>query len=124
MEPGANAVEHGRDVLELLETHGREERIMASWESPATPPMHRITLVSARYALTDPRLRQVVVKYAWASDEPDVSPQADILLQVLTDAAETALVKELGPVPSAVREDADTAPSLSPVSAVRDGPTG
>ena len=112
------APEAGIAMIEVLRVQGKAEEALARWGTEVA----KGELASARFKMTDPRLRDVEVKFAWPSDESSISPQADILLQLIGDAIEAAQVRMLGPVPRAEAKKASTRPTLSHVSSVSDSP--
>jgi UDP-GlcNAc:undecaprenyl-phosphate GlcNAc-1-phosphate transferase len=106
--------------LELLEVQGRQEKSLVLWQRPDFP---RASVISARFPFADKRLNQRVLKFTWPSDDHGVSPQADILLQLLADAVEAAWIRELGPVQQPAAMESGNVPSLARVSTVSTVPT-
>lgn len=72
--------------VEVLTVEGRQDHPLFTWSNPGEERDTRQPLVTARYPLYTAPGTQVDVKFGWQSEYDDVSPQVDILLQVLVDA--------------------------------------
>lgn len=75
--------------LQLVEVLSDTQRVWA-WTLNEAEPRTRSS-VSAKYPLAHPGAERVELKFAWDSDDGDVSPQADILLQLVADAVDRQL---------------------------------
>jgi UDP-GlcNAc:undecaprenyl-phosphate GlcNAc-1-phosphate transferase len=80
----------GLAAIEVVESGGK--RAMHCWESKS-PAVDVSELVSARYPLGDERLARADLRFRWRSATGDVSPQTEVLLQVLVDVVLEALVR-------------------------------
>lgn len=86
-----------------------EDQTGGSRRAESIPPLtaKRDLLVRATYPLGRDDRARARVRFAWRGDEPDVLPQAAILLQVLIDATVSALERcgsSLAPMPEPVSE--------------------
>jgi UDP-GlcNAc:undecaprenyl-phosphate GlcNAc-1-phosphate transferase len=109
------------DVFAVLATVGERAKLAAVEvvESGATTPSHRwdsnrgvgdiSEQVSAQYPLGEDRLARADLRFRWHSPTGDVSPQMEVLLQVLVDIALNALrgVGSRLVVPAALAVEAD-----------------
>lgn len=82
----------GLEFLEVLDVRGRSEKCSFRWDRNG-PPDDPGKVVSARYPLGTGQDAQHEIKFGWQSDQSDVSPQLEILLQVLVDAACEGLIR-------------------------------
>lgn len=105
--------------VELAGLELRGTRNALTWEAPVEAS-NRATrdLVSASFPL--PRLGpQARVVFRWYSDDGDVSPQADILLQMAADAIEASLAPVEREAPVAVAQAADDEDRSTPPPPLR-----
>jgi UDP-GlcNAc:undecaprenyl-phosphate GlcNAc-1-phosphate transferase len=61
------------------------------WSSPDTSSQEQRGFVSAKFPVGRDDNARALLKFGWRADTEDVSPQNDILLQILVDAIETRL---------------------------------
>jgi UDP-GlcNAc:undecaprenyl-phosphate GlcNAc-1-phosphate transferase len=101
----------GLSVVELLEL-GATTKIR-SWSIMDASGIE--DMISARFPLGDDRMARAELRFRWVVTNGDVSPQTEVLLQVLVDIVTTALVRvssPFAPVLSAPAKEAET--QLSP----------
>ncbi len=120
--PGLLAAARSEDeVFAVLAIVGERAELAAIElvASEAKRPMHRwessreagdaSERVSARYPLGEERLAQADLRFRWHSATGDVSPQMEVLLQVLVDVALAALLRVgsrvVAPVPVPLEEE-------------------
>lgn len=72
--------------LQAVELSFGEERVWG-WSLDGTGTRTRSS-VSAKYQVLDSNGRSLALKFVWDSDDGEVSPQADILLQLVADAVD------------------------------------
>jgi UDP-GlcNAc:undecaprenyl-phosphate GlcNAc-1-phosphate transferase len=100
--------------VELLRINDRKQESIYYWEGPAHNGRQEGKVVSARFPIGAPTLGEVVIKFAWSSESGEVSPQSDIMLQLVADMMhdkvnllcgddETAQEGRCAPEPASVR---------------------
>jgi len=112
------AVEHVRATaqlacVELVATDRHPEETLHAWASADGPLPLSPDLVSARFPLGREDQARCALRFRWASDFGDVSPQTEVLLQVLVDVLATHLTR----VESVHAPHTTEAVSLAPESA-------
>lgn len=80
----------GLSFFELIDVQGRSEKVVHRWDRNG-PPKDPGKVVSARYPLGREQGAQHQIKFGWESEQSDVSPQLEILLQVLVDVTSDGL---------------------------------
>lgn len=114
------SAEDARSIAQELERFGRHAELMAvrvqhagpglalDWTRPAdeTPRASR-ELVAATFPLPSIGAQGAKVTFRWLSDDGDVSPQADILLQLVADAVDTRLAAPRAVATQAAAEPAN-----------------
>lgn len=81
----------GFTYFEVLTRGGAKEECLVRW--PTEPTSSGRALVSARFPVGRDAHARVTLKFGWRSETEDVPPQCDILLQVVVDNVEAALVR-------------------------------
>jgi UDP-GlcNAc:undecaprenyl-phosphate GlcNAc-1-phosphate transferase len=79
------------------------ERCLRSWAAPGRNVREQRGYVSAKFPVGRDDNARALIKFGWRADTEDVSPQNDILLQILVDALESrlsALKSQLAPHPA------------------------
>jgi UDP-GlcNAc:undecaprenyl-phosphate GlcNAc-1-phosphate transferase len=97
--------------VEVIHVVGREEEILHRWQSPPETGRCEGKLVSARLPVRHDA-GDLQLKFGWRSEIDEVSPQADILLQIVADATDgrllwqpaAAAVESSPPIPAAGAE--------------------
>jgi UDP-GlcNAc:undecaprenyl-phosphate/decaprenyl-phosphate GlcNAc-1-phosphate transferase len=126
------------EVFEVLTSVGERAKFAAIElvESGAKEPMRRwasthdagdsFELVSARFPLGEDRLARGDLRFRWRSATGDVSPQMEVLLQVVVDVALLALVRVasrlVAPIPVAVEGTPERISQPGQVDLQRSGP--
>jgi UDP-GlcNAc:undecaprenyl-phosphate GlcNAc-1-phosphate transferase len=82
-------------AIELTESGVKKPTNRWEWKGAVTDASE---LVSARYPLGDDRSARADLRFRWRSANGDVSPQMEVLLQVLVDVAFGALVRVTSPL--------------------------
>lgn len=100
----------------VLSTPQSSEKEVFRYESPAAAQRE---LVSARFFVGREAAARVCVKFGWRSETEDVPPQADILMQLVADLVESALVR-VGSTFAPRRDVAVTEPTLESANLARE----
>lgn len=101
----------GFGYFEVLTREGGKESCARRWPEEVTSSGR--AMVSARFPIGRDAHARATLKFGWRSETEDVTPQCDILLQVLVDNVEAALVR----VGSALAPERITATDLPTVEA-------
>jgi UDP-GlcNAc:undecaprenyl-phosphate/decaprenyl-phosphate GlcNAc-1-phosphate transferase len=90
---GLQAIMSQGDVAaaELVATHNGVKRPVARWGDDVKDVERRPNVVSLRYTLGPDDAAQAELRFLWQSDFGDVSPQTEVLLQVVVDVITRAL---------------------------------
>ncbi|MCL4752359.1 MAG: undecaprenyl/decaprenyl-phosphate alpha-N-acetylglucosaminyl 1-phosphate transferase [Myxococcales bacterium] len=81
----------GFGYFEVLTRTSGKEACVLRW--PDEPTSNGRSLVSARFPIGRDAHARATLKFGWRSETEDVTPQCDILLQVVVDNIEAALVR-------------------------------
>ncbi|MBE7480996.1 MAG: undecaprenyl/decaprenyl-phosphate alpha-N-acetylglucosaminyl 1-phosphate transferase [Polyangiaceae bacterium] len=76
-------------------------------------------LVSARFPIGRDDNARAILKFGWRPETEEVSPQDDVLLQLVTDIVASNLSRLASPLAPAPAQDADSANVVAPAPAVR-----
>ncbi len=95
--------EGGLAAFEIVEPG--EKGLLLGWRSSSPAMVDVSELVSARFPLGDEATARADLKFRWASATGDVSPQTEVLLQVVVDVVRGALLRTMSrlaprPVPA------------------------
>ena len=102
--------------VEILVAEDSGERLLQQW----TAGENVRDLVTARFAVSGGAQARAILRFSWSSDTAQVSPQCDILLQIVVDAVERALTRAASDlVPGPERDESVRASTPRPVLGVR-----
>jgi UDP-GlcNAc:undecaprenyl-phosphate/decaprenyl-phosphate GlcNAc-1-phosphate transferase len=106
----AFAAECELGYVHLLDTRDGGERTAKRWNGPDSDARN---LVSALYPIGHDGIARASVRYGWRSDFDDVSPQSEILLQVVTDVLAENLARLRSTLAPAVVSEEDSEPGAT-----------
>jgi UDP-GlcNAc:undecaprenyl-phosphate/decaprenyl-phosphate GlcNAc-1-phosphate transferase len=108
--------------VELVRDSGKYEEMLLVYVDPTVSDPKALDLVSARFPLGRDGAATCALRFRWESDQGDVSPHCEVLLQVLVDVVTTNLARVGSPhVPPIVEAEPNDEVVASVPSAIELG---